>query len=505
MAKAVKQNQSAIWVAPDGKFSAVSPFQRGTAGLSGLTIPGAGDKTSLFGTDGLGNPYVVDTERGQPGSPSATVQNYVTLAQDTIQKMLQTGKVQDIQIRFHDCVPLDIATGWEILVNMSNVSIGDVSIGDAPTREFNSSRVEQDVSINPDFIVWWFSQALTRQTTAETMSANSVWFLDEPDSLADCGNGYPGLDQVGFVAYDADTGVVAEIEFTVTGGSTWTACTATDPFAINEHAGHVTGTVISKTQGRVLVSRITTDGSNPAEIAYGDFSLSSGDVTAWNLVNVGSTNGEIITATFWSRRNPNRVYAATDGGDIYLSTNRGESFAATFTGSNNINAFYESADGYIYAVGDSNTILVEKNSSGTFDGLTGPTGSDASNSIAVTQDAIWLGNGTSIFYTRNLEPAAAGDWTESKDFGGSTTVKAISPKGRGRFPGGSSQMLHVMENDGSTGSVWLTPDGGGTWQQITAVANSGYNDAHFSQVDDNFGIIVGEANSGTGLIHKLSA
>lgn len=506
MAKAVKQSMTAVYYPTNGKFNAAAAFQRAESGATGLTIPGAGDKTPLFGTDAYGNPINVDSERGTPGAPAITLQNYVTFAQDALQKAQIKGLKEYVQIRIHNGISLDIPTGWDGIIHMGNTQPGDISLSDPTSREFASARIEQDIPFNPDYALWVWKGSLSSQTTTEAEAANDVWFLSQPNSLADNGNGYPGADEVGFIACDAGSSATANILFTVTGGSTWTACTA-DPFGNDEHASHLCGTVINKTQGRVLVGRTVTDAGAAAEIAIGDFSLSSGDVSSWTTVDVGSTNGEVITATFWSERNPNNVYVATDGGDIYLSTNRGESFSSTFTGSNDIRKFYENADGYIYAVGDSNTILVEKDQSGTFDSLTGPTGSNASHAIAVTQDAIWLGNGTSLFYTRNLEPTSASDWTSSKDFGTNHRVETISPKGRSRWPGGDSQLLHVMVNDTSTpeGDLWMTADGGGTWEEITNLTNTGYNGAYFSPIDDNLGFIVGEVQSSLATIHKYSA
>ncbi len=508
MAKAVKQSMSAVYVPTNGKFAAASAFQRGTSGATGISVPGAGDKTPFFGTDAFGNPINVGSERGTPGAPAVTLQNYVTLVQDALQKSQQKGKKEYAQIRFHDCVSLDIPTGWEGILHFGNTQPGDIGLSDPVSREFADGRIEQDIPFNPDYAVWIWKGSIAAQTTTETYAANDVWFLSLPDSFADCGNGYVGADKLGFIACDSNgTSTTPNVLYTNDGGSTWTATTA-QPFGASDHAGHIDGSVISKTQARVATGLTLASASQYAEIEYGDATVSSGDISSWTTVNVSSTTNHTVTALMWSELNPNRVYVGNSEGDIWLSTNRAETFASTYSGSNNINAFYEAPDGYVYAVGDSDTFLVEKNQSGTFSTFTGPTsaGTTQATAIAVTQDAIWLGYNEEIHYTKNLEPTAAADWTSSKDFGANHDVKVISPKGKSRWPGGDSQLIYVVVNDdsGNEGDLWVTADGGGTWEEITNVTNAGYNSAHFSPIDDNLAFIVGEPSGSLALIHKYS-
>lgn len=513
MANAVKQSMSVVYYPTNGKFNAAAAFQRGKAGATDISIPGGGDKTAFFGTNAYGNPINLGAERGTPGSPSITLQNYVTLVQDALQKAQVRGKKEYAQVRFHDCISLDIPTGWDGLIHFGNTQPGDATVSDPVSREFADGRVEQDIPFNPDYAFWIWKGSITGQTTTETYAANSVWFLSEPDSLADCGNGYPGADQVGFIACDGNgTSTTPNVLYTINGGSTWTATTAA-PLAASDHASFVTGTIINKTQGRVLIGVETDDSGAAPAIEYGDFSLSSGDVSTWTAVTVGGTAADVVTATLWSEMNPNRVYVAvgnTGGstGDIHISTDRGETFSTTadYTASDRINAFYEAPDGSIYATGDSDILVIEKNQTGTFSVLTGPVGSGENFSIAVTQDTIWMGNGVSLYYTRNLEPAATGDWTSSKSFGGTYRVEAIFPMGRSKWAGGDSQALYAVANDpGVEGNLWITVDGGGTWEQITNVTDTGYNDAYFSPIDDNLGWMVGEPVSSLALIHKYSA
>lgn len=504
MAKVAKQTNSVIWLQPDGPFTAAAPFQRGQAGMGDITLPGPGERTVFFGTGANGSAVPLGVEQGTPGTPTTTIENYVTFFRDSVQKMRQLGDCRNVQLRIHDCLSLDHAGGWAYMIHLGQGQVGDGTISAPASREFAGARIGQSHSFNPTYDVVWVRQALTALTTTETEDLNDVTFIFEPEGCDNCGNGYPGPDEIGFIACDAGSAATANILYTNDGGSTWTAM-STDPFASDEHTSHIVARFLNKTQFRIIVSRITTDGSNPAEIAYGDVTIGAEGTVTWTAANVGSTNGDVIEAAFWPKFN--RLYVAT-AGDIYLSTDQGESFTSIYTGSNVINGFaLDAQNDRVYAVGASNTILVEKGDSGTFEALTGPTGSDASTAVAVGNDgSLWLGNGISIFYTRNSLPNAAAQWASSKSFGTNHAVKKISLKGGERALGGDSQLIHALVNDGTgnEGDIWLTADGGAYWEEVTNLTNSGYNAAYFSPIDDNLAFIAGEDNGSTGVIHKLS-
>ena len=69
-----------------------------------------------------------------------------------------------------------------------------------------------------------------------------------------------------------------------------------------------------------------------------------------------------------------------------------------------------------------------------------------------------------------------------------------------------SQLIQVVVQDGTgtDGDVWRSEDGGGFIREVTDLSNSGYNGFYFSGDNINLGWIVGDADGGTGLIHKFS-
>lgn len=508
--KIAKQAMAAYWLQQNGPFTAATPFQLGQAGLGDITLPGPGDRTIFFGTNAMGLPVSLGFERSAPGQPGTSLENYVTLFRDAIQKMREQGQVRNLQLRIHDGTSLDNPNLWKFIVHLEGGQAGDSTISAPVSREFGDARIGQATPYVPYYGLILAELSLSRLTTTEAQAANGVAFLSDPESLKESGNGYPGPDRIGYIACDAVGAGTANILSLVRSATgTWTiTSTSADPFAADEHADFPMLRMISKTQFRLVVGRITTDAGNASEIAYADVTIGAETTTSWSTVDVGSNNGDIVTATAWPSFG--RMYVANDNNDVFVSTDQGETWTdMSYGGSNAVRAFALAPGGEnLYAVGDSNEIYVEKAQSGTWEALTGPTGSDNSNAIAVARDAIWLGNGTSIFYTENLLPTATGQWTSSKSFGTNHAVRDIFLPTNALTFGSTlvgSQVVHVLVEDstGTDGDVWITNDGGGAWQEITDLSNSGYNNWYHSPIDPNFAVIVGEVDSATALIHKL--
>lgn len=499
----LKQSEAAIWIQSDGPFNPASPFQRGQAGLGDITLPGPGDRTVFYGTDAFGFPVPFGFERSAPGQPSTSIENYITEFRDEVQKMRSLGQTRFVQLRFTECGDLDHPGLWDMVIHLGQGQTGDATVGASAQREYGDGRVEQAHPFNPLYDIVWYAQSLTSLTTTEAEAANGITFLS--DKAENCGSGYPGPDKIGYIACDGGA-ATANILSTADGGSTWTVC-STDPFlTIAESADFPVIRMLNKTQFRVVVARIVTDAGNAAEIGYSDFSFGAEATSVWVNVDVGATNGETITALSWPEFG--RMYAASSGGDVYLSTDQ----AVTWTliggdGTNDVNVIKRAPNGNTYFAGDANVLFVEKGNSSILETLVGPTGSDASFAIGISNiGELWLGNGTSLFYSQAALPDQAGLWTSSKSFGANHRVEELSLKGAERALGGESQMLHVVVNDttGNEGDIWITLDGGGYWQEISNLANAGYNGAYFSPVDDNLGFIVGETVSSLAVIQKLS-
>ena len=63
----------------------------------------------------------------------------------------------------------------------------------------------------------------------------------------------------------------------------------------------------------------------------------------------------------------------------------------------------------------------------------------------------------------------------------------------------------VDDTTPGTGEVWHSNDGGNSWNQLTELANTGYNAGYASFEDPNLFYIVGDENAGPrGVMHKVS-
>jgi hypothetical protein len=325
------------------------------------------------------------------------------------------------------------------------------------------------------------------------------------DLATACGAGYPGPDKVLVMGAQAATDTPANIYFSINGGSTTTVFSNL-PGGNNEHLGAIAIRPLG-TGFRIVVARTVTDAGAPAEVWYATataFDATTIAAVTWTQVAVGSTNGEIIETLFWPEHN--RLYVGTDLGDIFLSTNQGESFTKIYDGvtANDVNCFARDADGGTWAGCLGGVLLYESPSNrNTFSVKTSPN-TDEIFSLAVANDGtIYAGQGTSIFRNNN-NAATAGGWTNLKNFGSGFKVVSIWFEGENKLRNGDSQIIRCVVDDTAPndGSVWQSVDWGQSWQQVTSLANDGYNSCYHSRYG-NHAVIVGDDNP-LATLHLLS-
>lgn len=498
----MRQNRYGVWVPTDGPGSAMEI----------LRPIGAGDISQPYGTrsvvwvNGTNGEFVpFDTEDAPPGdNPTTTFTFFPQGRQNFLERMANAQDVFHMQKRLSPCYSIDNPTGWRTQGRVWHYSQGKVQSNTnaaAPTVRAGGALIEDSVEVVFLQVLEFLALSLTTQTTTETENLMAICGLSEKADA--CGGGYPGPDKMLFIGGDADTAATANVLYSVTGGGTWAAMT-NDPFAANEHIQ--AAAVRSYNDGfRLVVGRSVTDAGNPPEIAYATaaaFDATTVAALTWTTVNIGATNAEFVTAIFWPELN--RLYVGLNAGDIYLSTNQGESFTRIYDGSTQINAFASDKFGGVWAVGATNTILYESaNNRGVFTAKVGPSGGGTFYSIAIAYDGkIYAGNGQSL-YKNNNDAKTAGAWTTEKDFGSGKTVQGIVCEGNHKLPNGDSEIIRVLV-DGTSGAVWDSVDGGNSFQQVTNLTNTGYNDWYVKRVG-NGAIIVGDASATPlGTIHLLS-
>lgn len=499
----VKTSQVTTWVPSDGRFSVAQAYNLRESGYSGLTLPGQGPVTINYGYGRNGRAVVRSIDLGTPGAPAITLDSFLGAARDRAMEMHLSGEVSWIQERVKGCGSQpDNPFSNDIVFHIEYPRSGDVSIGDKGA-EFASADVTQTVPFTGESYAVLFKGTISALTTSETADANAAVLVDwEKDG---CGSGYVGPNKIFYVACDAGSGVSANVLYSKTAGGT-IATTSADPFGNDEHASFPLVHQKSDTQFRLHIFRTTTDAGAAAESGYADITYGDEGTTSWTNVTIGANNGDIVTAAF--AVNAQNIIVAVDDNKLFQSTDQGESYTQVWSGSAQINAItVDETSGHLYAAGASNTLLRSTDDGASWAAITGPTGSNASTAITVANDAIWLGNGTAIWYTEAKAPSSANQWTSQKDFAANHKVNTIHAKGRATgVNGGSSQLLEVVVTDtsGNEGDIWKTFDGGETWEEVTNVTNSGYGLAAFSRTDDNIAIIPGEDNGSTAVIHKYS-
>lgn len=498
--KVVKASLMAVWLQEDGPFSPWKVFRPGETSVSGRTRPGPG-KTPVYTADENGLPVLSFSNIDAPGDSPAMSLAYFDDA--TVSKIVQRqrdGVPLNVHIRANLRGLIDNPFMWDRITAYVGGLVSDVTPDDGPTAPFDGGEVLETGEVTFDYVLDIVKTQLVSQASGVSLGANDIHLIDA--SSFGRGADYPGPSKIAFVALDADSGVAADVLYTRNGGSTWAAMSAA-PFAADEHIGFIVGYWTDVDTIRLIVGCSTTDGSALAKIAYGDVSLGAEGTITWTEVVSGSSDGatgEVVTALFWDT--VTRLYIATDGGDIYISGDFGESWDddAIYLGANQINAFAASPDGKkrTWAVGATNTILLEVNQSGTFENRVGPSGGADFTAVAEAGDGtLYAGNGTSLYRSTN-KAANTGGWTELKDFGTGHAVVGIHLMSRFK----DSQHFRVFVDDSTPGAgeVWETLDGGATFRQITELTNTGYNAVAVSRLDDNYALIVGDGGS----IHKLA-
>lgn len=487
----VKQNQVVIWVQEE-KFGSFAPLAIGEEG-SGATGKGISllDLAPVFGRDRFGRPKLLSIAESPPGDlPSLTLTLFEQDTLNYLERLIQQGCPVNLQLRYVTCGVLDNPAIWSKMQNWGDGRLTAYNPGDGPTETFSGENMTVAGTLSFVSLSTLVTNVLSSQTTTETTNINAIDGITDLD-CGDCGTGYPGADQLLIAGVSAAVGVTANVLVTINGGGTWTV-TATDPFAADEHIIGVAVNQIEADKARYIVANGVS-----AEIAWADVTYGDELNTTWNTV---AGTGLVVEALAWLRFET--LYVATDG-DIYVSTDQGATIpaGAAYVGANVINGFAISIDTKdVYAFGATNTILLEQNKSGSFAARVGPSGGGSFTAVTLADDGtLWAGNGTSIFRTTN-KAANAGGWTSVKDFGANMSVVAIE------CINGNSQLLRaVVDNSAGAGAVWETIDGGNSWRQLAAVSNSGYNDAYFSEINNNLGVVVGDVDGGLGVIQQIAS
>ena len=495
---------------PGGAGTGLEPLsvdRHGFTGKTDNTIPGRGQ---TYGRDGWGRFRIKVSYKETPGGMlTGTIEYEKTNQIDFLEKRARDEGEFGIWEMYAPCARLDNPFGWingGRLDYYGRMFITGANFGDAPSREATGEPVVTNMPVSWEYSITLLPLAISQLTwddAANLANLNDIAGLNEANPN-NCIAGYAGPDKHFYIAPEAATGVTATVLYSADGGSTW-AVTSADPYIADEHISAIVARLTTE-QFRVIAFRGVAD-AGAADAAYADVSFGDEGTTVWTVADmVGSTVGDVTLAAEWLFYN--RIYAsvgvAASEGEIWVSSDQGETWTQVFDGSTAINVFMkgfgeECRD--VYALGASNLILRERDQSGTFETLVGPSGGAAFTAGAYSNDGlIFAGNAQSIYVSDN-EALNTGGWTSLKDFGSNHVPVAIF------LPEGDSNHIYVIVDDTTPGNgeIWHSNDGGNSWNMLTESTNLGYNAAYHSFEDPNFYIVVGNINAGArGVIHKAS-
>lgn len=406
---------------------------------------------------------------------------------------------------FSPCVSRDNPQGWLNGGQLEYFGVNRITGGgsetDGPTNDGSNPVVTETKPVSSSYSLLFLP--LTISNLTDTANAENVTDLLDILVINDpvpsgCTTAYRGPGKHIMTVQQADTGVAAEVFYSVDGGGSWALMSAA-PFAADEHISHIIGRITTGNKMRVAVGRGTTDAGNAAEIAYGDITFGAEGTITWTAVDVGANTGDIIT--MMAQPLPLRAYYATDNGTLHVSTDQHESNSQIYSG-NQINC---AAKGYgsgctdIWFGGATNTLLVERNAGGSVSARVGPSGGGAFTALAMANDGLlFAGNGTSLYVSLN-QGENAGGWASIKNFGTNHIIKEIF------LPEGDPYNIYVVVDDAAPGNgeFWHSNDGGNTWNQLTEVTNGGYNAGAASIESPNEFWICGDDDGSNGVVHKI--
>jgi photosystem II stability/assembly factor-like uncharacterized protein len=389
----------------------------------------------------------------------------------------------------------DLITNYDRLWVVQVANIGTHGLAGIIRREEDVAAMQTFGAQAYPEVIPWFKLEGARQTTSEEKGLNDIAFCNAERCQGRCGTAQD-ICQDGAIVGDSEAagspsamGIVLE----TADGNTWTG-TVADPFIAGEDISAVecfaspTGADVI----RKLVARGTTDGANPAEIAW-----TEDDGATWTNVDVGAVTGEyvvndiaVFALDFYN------IWLGTDGGYIYYSDDGGATWTIQDAGVLTANAYHSihfSSDLNGFA-GSTAGFIAE-----TTDG--GSTWSAATTAGSAIVEGLWAFDSQVII-------AVESDSTMYKTTDGATTWSQITT-----FPlstGSLDDIEFVNDYIGAVvhntaapiGTVYVTFDGGYTWELATGVTNSGLNAIFFCGTDKLYA--VGERNGGTAVIVKYS-
>lgn len=412
---------------------------------------------------------IVDTLRSEPGLISFNIQ---TRLQTTLNYMLgMQDKRPNIQVHMGACGRPDTYTASAVGITLDRCAAGDLGIDRVALIQGDDSPVNIQMPWSAEDIAYvdFGVSFLSARTIAENENLLFAAFITD-----ECGEGInPGT--YGYVGGVASL-YGAVVWRTNDKGQSFTNVGL--PFAVSEDISD--GIVIGEPyRHRLIVSRGTTDGSNPAEIAYAD--VDSDQTVTFVNVDVGVVDGEYITALYGL--NWGNIYAVTDSGNVYKSADGGASWTL-LTSNAGIELYSISAisNGTVLVVGYPDFAILSHDFGVTWTELSGITGTFSA--CHVTPDG-------TMFVADNVGLVLHGSYDNGVTWH-TLPLQGVTPTSINAIKSVDNNVVWVAVDTGSGGRVLRSTDGGAGFYLWSLDVPSNGNVADVYCVDENFVWIVGD-------------
>lgn len=476
-----------------------APEYVGCADVDALPDP-RGAVTLLRCRDANGNYTTVGETQDEPDAVTTSITAWVYPEADILDQLADRHCRANLYLMLRDCGKLGHFSNWVRADVLHHARLATL------TGSNFVMRVSPDPALRVLELTGWGVHHLRnrisvkRQAIAETTDLNAIALDQDAVCAGDCGETQE-LCEVAFTVGDAPAGSPtdrADVWQTINSGATWTNTpgAAAHPFVSGQDIIAAALFSLDRSTKRWLVAREQVV-SEPLKISYSD---DGGDT--WTLVTLGATNNEGAArakALFVLDRD--HLWLATTAGNVYFSSDGGVSWSAqagalSASAAVQLNAiqFIDVDNGY--AVGENGTIIKTTDGGATWEVIADPSGGDDIKALAVFSPfRVLVGTNTDeLYHTRN-----SGTTWNAKTFSGQSTTGTISV-----LQNINDEVVWMAHNPlTGQGYILRSIDGGHTWERHGTPTNSGLND--FVACDSNNGFAVGNANTGTGFVAKITA
>lgn len=499
------------WVQPNGPGTAFSLYA--CHALTGWQRAfGAPTYVKCKSPDDYDNFVIKESIPGTPQEPTFTVVAYTSQEADFL---MSIDCKMDFQVYFGACTSPSDITGYTKIRHLYRASLTNLSeenIDFLGEEEFQGVTMTGEFTAEDVIEILKCTVASSANGSTEVQSFNDIAFLVDARCEGDCGAeikaGYWGV-----AVSDADYGVATpNVWKTTDGGATWAIC-ATDPFS--ENGANISSCVIlpGTTAPRIIVFRGTVSGTYGARC-----SISDDWGASWDEVTVGgNVNGSYVNGAF--AYSSGLIFAVGNAGYIWYSEDRGNNWTEILPATTGVAVELwdiHTPDGVnIYAVGDSDTVIksTDKGVSWAATTTTPAAGTESLFTVqAPTEYRVLVGGAIDgSEYCMWVSTDGGTTWS-AMAFEGSITalgqVRRIrlcpkAPTQHWGFIHGANNGATMRYGPGTNFRIFRTFNGGGTFERMNLVSNSGLNGLAMCNINKAFAC--GESYSGLGVIQKMAA